>query len=133
LIECKHDPRITRLGRWLRKTGIDEVPKLLHVLLGVMPLVGPRGPLASEVARYAPWQRRRLCVMPGLNCLWQVSGRSDPGFEEWVRLDLRYVKNPSLFTDLKLFVQTPWTAVSMRGAYQSLSHAGVLRGNGAWF
>jgi lipopolysaccharide/colanic/teichoic acid biosynthesis glycosyltransferase len=82
-----------------------------------MSLVGPRPPLAHEVAQYAPWQRRRLCVMPGLTCLWQVSGRSDVSFEDWVRMDLWYVKNQSLWTDLKLLVKTPWTVISMRGAY----------------
>ncbi len=117
IFKAKRDPRITRIGRWLRKTSVDELPQLLNVLVGDMSLVGPRPPLAKEVAEYAPWQRRRLSVMPGLTCLWQVSGRSDVGFDQWVRMDLWYVRNQSLWTDVKLLVRTPWTVISMRGAY----------------
>ena len=82
-----------------------------------MSLVGPRPPLAKEVAQYKAWQRRRLAVRPGLTCLWQVSGRSDIGFEQWVRLDLWYLRNQSLSTDLKLLVRTPLCVLSCRGAY----------------
>ena len=78
-----HEP-----GRWLRKTSIDELPQLVSVLIGHMSLVGPRPPVPKEVAKYKPWQRRRLAVKPGLTCLWQVSGRSDVGFEDWVRMDI---------------------------------------------
>ncbi len=93
IFKNRHDPRITRLGRWLRKTSIDELPQLVNVLLGHMSLVGPRPPVPKEVAQYKPWQRRRLSVKPGLTCLWQVSGRSKIGFEDWVRMDLWYVKH----------------------------------------
>ncbi len=79
-------------GRFLRRTSLDESPQLVNVLAGQMSLVGPRPPLAKEVARYEPWQRRRLAVKPGLTCLWQVSGRSDVGFEDWVRMDLWYAR-----------------------------------------
>lgn len=117
IFKAKRDPRITRIGRWLRKTSIDELPQLFNVLMGNMSLVGPRPALAKEVAQYAPWQRRRFCVMPGLTCLWQVSGRSDVDFDQWVRMDLWYVRHQSLWTDIKLLLRTPWTVISMRGAY----------------
>jgi len=111
------DPRITRIGRILRKTSLDETPQLFNVLAGHMSLVGPRPPLPSEVARYQPWQRRRLAVRPGLTCLWQVSGRSEVGFEDWVRMDLWYLRNQNLHTDLGLLVKTPWSVLTGRGAY----------------
>jgi lipopolysaccharide/colanic/teichoic acid biosynthesis glycosyltransferase len=111
------DPRVTRLGRWLRKTSIDELPQLLSVLLGDMSLVGPRPPVLKEVVNYKPWQRRRLAVKPGLTCKWQVSGRSDVGFEDWVRMDIWYVRNQTLWTDLKLLVRTPLTVILCKGAY----------------
>jgi lipopolysaccharide/colanic/teichoic acid biosynthesis glycosyltransferase len=117
IFKNRRDPRITRLGRILRSTSIDEMPQLFNVLMGHMSLVGPRPPLASEVARYEPWQRRRLSVKPGLTCLWQVSGRCEIGFEQWVRMDLWYARNQGLLTDLKLLAKTPWTVLSRRGAY----------------
>jgi lipopolysaccharide/colanic/teichoic acid biosynthesis glycosyltransferase len=113
----RRDPRVTRLGRFLRSTSIDEMPQLFNVLLGQMSLVGPRPALPQEAARYEPWQRRRMAVKPGLTCLWQISGRSDVGFERWVRMDLWYVQNQSLLTDLKLLARTPWSVLSRRGAY----------------
>jgi lipopolysaccharide/colanic/teichoic acid biosynthesis glycosyltransferase len=117
IFKNRHDPRITRVGRILRRTSIDEMPQLFNVLLGQMSLVGPRPPLAKEVAQYKAWQRRRLAVRPGLTCLWQVSGRSEIGFEHWVRLDLWYLRHQSLSTDLKLLVRTPLCVLSCRGAY----------------
>ncbi len=117
IFKNRRDPRITRLGRILRRTSIDELPQLFNVLVGQMSLVGPRPPLASEVAQYKPWQRRRLAVQPGLTCLWQVSGRSEIGFEDWVRLDIWYLRNQSFVTDLKLLARTPLSVVSCRGAY----------------
>lgn len=117
IFKNRHDPRITRLGRWLRKTSIDEMPQLVSVLLGDMSLVGPRPPVPKEVAHYKAWQRRRLSIKPGLTCLWQVSGRSDVGFDDWVRMDIWYAKNQSLWTDLKLLVRTPLTVISCKGAY----------------
>jgi lipopolysaccharide/colanic/teichoic acid biosynthesis glycosyltransferase len=113
----RRDPRITRIGRILRKTSIDETPQLFSVLAGHMSLVGPRPPLGSEVARYEPWQRRRLAVRPGLTCLWQISGRSEIGFEDWVRMDIWYLRNQSLRTDLELLIKTPWSVLTGRGAY----------------
>lgn len=117
IFKNRRDPRITRIGRILRKTSIDETPQLFSVLLGHMSLVGPRPPLAHEVARYEPWQRRRLAVKPGLTCLWQISGRSEIGFEDWVRMDIWYLRNQSLATDLELLIKTPWTVLTGRGAY----------------
>ncbi len=113
----RRDPRITRLGRILRKTSLDETPQLFHVLFGHMSLVGPRPLDVHEVARFASWQLRRLAVKPGLTCLWQVSGRSDIGFEEWSRMDLWYVRNQSLKTDLALLGRTPMSVLGCRGAY----------------
>lgn len=113
----RRDPRITRLGAHLRSTSIDEMPQLINVLLGHMSLVGPRPPVPSEVAKYQPWQLRRLAVKPGLTCLWQVSGRCEIGFEDWVRMDIWYLRNQSLATDLKLLAKTPQSVLSRRGAY----------------
>jgi lipopolysaccharide/colanic/teichoic acid biosynthesis glycosyltransferase len=113
----RRDPRVTRLGRILRKTSLDETPQLFHVLFGKMSLVGPRPLDIREVASFAPWQLRRLAVKPGLTCLWQVSGRSDVGFEEWARMDLWYVRNQSLLVDLELLWRTPLKVLSGTGAY----------------
>ena len=110
-------PRITPIGRILRSTSIDELPQLFNVLMGHMSLVGPRPPIAKEVAKYESWQFRRLAVKPGLTCLWQVSGRCEVGFEDWVRMDIWYRKNQSLLTDLKLLIKTPLSVLSQRGAY----------------
>lgn len=113
----QRDPRITRLGRLLRSTSIDELPQIFNVLRGDMAMVGPRPPVPSEVAKYEPWQRQRLTIKPGLTCLWQVSGRCEIGFEDWVRMDIWYQKNQSLGTDLELLAKTPTSVISRRGAY----------------
>jgi lipopolysaccharide/colanic/teichoic acid biosynthesis glycosyltransferase len=117
IFKNRRDPRITRFGALLRKLSIDELPQLINVLRGDMSLVGPRPPLESEVLRYENWQLRRLCVKPGLTCLWQVSGRSEIGFEQWVRMDLWYIDRQSLRLDLTLLVRTPLSVLSCRGAY----------------
>lgn len=117
IFKNRRDPRITRIGRFLRSSSIDEMPQLFNVLSGSMALVGPRPPVAKEVAQYKPWQRRRLGVKPGLTCLWQISGRSEVEFEQWVRMDLWYLRNQSLATDLKLLARTPASVISGRGAY----------------
>jgi lipopolysaccharide/colanic/teichoic acid biosynthesis glycosyltransferase len=117
IFKNRGDARVTRLGRLLRSTSLDETPQLLNVLLGQMSLVGPRPPIGEEVAKYEPWQRRRLAVKPGLTCLWQVSGRSEIDFEDWMRMDLWYVRHQSWSTDLKLLVRTPWSVLTGRGAY----------------
>jgi lipopolysaccharide/colanic/teichoic acid biosynthesis glycosyltransferase len=116
IFKNRHDPRITRIGRWLRKSSLDETPQLINVLVGQMSLVGPRPPVPGEVAKSKRWQRRRLAVKPGLTCLWQVSGRSNIGFEDWVRMDLWYLRNQSVWTDLKLLFRTPISVITGRGA-----------------
>jgi len=117
IFKNRRDPRVTSIGRFLRVTSLDETPQLFNVLLGQMSLVGPRPPIGTEVAQYEAWQRRRLSVMPGLTCLWQVSGRSEIGFQDWVRMDLWYIRNQSLRTDLELLIKTPWCVLTGRGAY----------------
>ncbi len=117
LFKLHHDPRVTRIGRWLRRYSIDELPQLINVLLGDMSLVGPRPPLPSEVRNYPSDVRRRLAVKPGLTGLWQVSGRSDLPWEEAVRLDLQYVENWSLMLDLSILWRTTRAVLSRAGAY----------------
>lgn len=117
IFKIKRDPRITKVGRWLRKSSMDELPQLWNVFIGDMSLVGPRPPTLDEIAHYHPWQRRRLHLIGGLTCFWQVSGRSDLSFEQWMRLDARYAKRPSLWRDLGLLVRTPWAILTGRGAY----------------
>lgn len=106
VFKIKSDPRITRMGRYLRKFSIDELPQLINVVRGEMSLVGPRPPLPKEVAGMKPWQRRKLSVKPGVTCTWQVSGRNSIDFEEWMRLDLDYIDNWSLWGDIKLIART---------------------------
>ena len=110
------DPRITRLGRFLRKTSLDELPQLWNVLRGDMSLVGPRPPTLDEVPNYEPWQRRRLEVQGGITGLWQVSGRSTVRWPQFVRMDLRYIEQRSLWTDLKILCLTVPAVLSGRGA-----------------
>jgi lipopolysaccharide/colanic/teichoic acid biosynthesis glycosyltransferase len=112
-----NDPRVTRVGRWLRKLSLDELPQLFHVLQGHMSLVGPRPPFPEEVERYEPWMLRRLSVRPGLTCLWQIRGRSDLNFEEWMRLDIEYVDRLSFWLDLRILALTVPAVISARGAY----------------
>ena len=117
IFKNKCDPRITRIGRILRKTSIDEMPQLFNVLAGHMSLVGPRPPVEKEVIQYKRWQRRRLAIMPGLTCLWQVSGRSEIGFEDWVRMDIWYSERQNFLVDLWLLIKTPYTVITGKGAY----------------
>jgi exopolysaccharide biosynthesis polyprenyl glycosylphosphotransferase len=116
LFKLRDDPRITRVGRWLRRYSVDELPQLLNVLRGQMSLVGPRPPLQSEVDAYEEWQRDRLEVRPGITGLWQVSGRSDLAFDEYVRMDLFYIENWSLAFDLYILAKTIPAAVGAKGA-----------------
>jgi lipopolysaccharide/colanic/teichoic acid biosynthesis glycosyltransferase len=117
LFKMRSDPRVTPLGRWLRRLSLDELPQLLNVLGGSMSLVGPRPPLPDEVARYDTSVSRRLLVKPGLTGLWQISGRSDLPWEESVRLDLRYVENWSLALDLLILWKTGRAVLTGSGAY----------------
>jgi exopolysaccharide biosynthesis polyprenyl glycosylphosphotransferase len=100
------DPRITRIGAFLRRTSLDELPQLINVARGEMSLVGPRPPLPQEVQAYEPWQRRRLSMKPGLTCIWQVSGRNNINFEQWMKMDLEYIDRWSLWFDFQLLLKT---------------------------
>jgi lipopolysaccharide/colanic/teichoic acid biosynthesis glycosyltransferase len=114
----QHDPRITRIGRFLRRTSLDEVGQLFNILKGDMSLVGPRPPIPYEVDMYDLWHKRRfLAVKPGLTGLWQIYGRSATTFNEMVRLDLAYVHNWSLALDIKILLKTIGAVLSMKGAY----------------
>lgn len=117
IFKIRNDPRITRVGRVIRKLSIDELPQLAHVLTGKMSLVGPRPHLPEEVAAYDARAYRRLTVKPGITCIWQVSGRADLDFETWIDLDLEYIDNWSLGLDTKLLVKTVPAVLSGKGAY----------------
>ena len=106
MFKIKKDPRITRVGRFIRKTSIDELPQLINVLKGDMSLVGPRPSLPKEVEAFEPWMKERLTVLPGLTCIWQVSGRNNIPFKEWMELDIKYVRERSYLLDLKLIFKT---------------------------
>ena len=106
MFRIKKDPRITRVGRFIRKTSIDELPQLINVLKGDMSLVGPRPSLPKEVEAFEPWMKERLTVLPGLTCIWQVSGRNNIPFKEWMELDIKYVRERSYLLDLKLIFKT---------------------------
>lgn len=117
IFKIARDPRVTRIGRFLRTTSVDELPQLVNVLRGDMSLVGPRPPIAEEVVQYEPWQLRRLEVRPGLTCLWQISGRSRIGFQEWMRLDLEYIRKQSFWLDVRILIRTIPAVLSREGAY----------------
>lgn len=117
VFKMKRDPRITRVGRILRKLSIDELPQLLNVLRGDMSLVGPRPPLPREVEQYEYSQRRRLDAVPGITGLQQVSGRSDLNFEQWVAFDVAYIEQQSLWVDIKILFKTIPAVLTGRGAY----------------
>ncbi len=117
VFKIKDDPRITRVGRFLRRSSLDELPQLLNVIRGEMSIVGPRPNLPSEVSQYLPWQKRRLDVTPGITCFWQIAGRSHIGFQEWMRLDLEYVRKRSYITDLKIMFKTVPAVIARKGAY----------------
>ncbi len=117
VFKIANDPRVTLVGRFLRRTSIDELPQLINVFRGDMSLVGPRPPIPEEVEKYEPWQRRRLDVKPGITCLWQISGRSKLGFDEWMRLDIQYIQHQSFLLDLKILLRTIPAVLSRDGAY----------------
>lgn len=106
MFKIKEDPRVTKVGKFIRKTSIDELPQLVNVLKGEMSLVGPRPSLPKEVVKFEDWMMVRLSVKPGLTCYWQVSGRSDIGFKEWMELDVRYVKERNTLVDISLIFKT---------------------------
>jgi lipopolysaccharide/colanic/teichoic acid biosynthesis glycosyltransferase len=118
LFKMVSDPRISRVGKIIRKTSIDELPQFFNVLKGEMSLVGPRPPLPYEVQKYEPWHLRRILeVKPGVTGLWQVSGRSRTSFDQMVRLDLRYAQNWSLWLDLKILLKTVRALIPSEGAW----------------
>jgi exopolysaccharide biosynthesis polyprenyl glycosylphosphotransferase len=116
VFKIKDDPRLTRIGKLLRRTSLDELPQLFNVLVGTMSLVGPRPPILKEVLMYHPWQRKRLSVTPGVTCLWQVTGRNEIKFDEWMKLDMQYIDNWSLLLDIKILFMTIKAVISRRGA-----------------
>jgi len=116
VFKIKDDPRVTPVGRFLRKYSIDELPQIVNVLRGDMSIVGPRPPLPSEVARYEAWQRRRLSMRPGLTCVWQVMGRSEVSFQDWMLLDMRYIDHWSFARDVGLVLKTVPVVLRGRGA-----------------
>lgn len=106
MFKMKKDPRITRVGRFIRKTSIDELPQLVNVIKGDMSLVGPRPSLPKEVEQFEPWMKERLTVQPGITCFWQVMGRNSIPFKEWMKLDVKYVRERNYFLDIKLIFKT---------------------------
>ncbi len=117
MFKIKNDPRITRVGRIIRKYSLDELPQLANVVLGSMSIVGPRPPLVSEVAEYTDYDKQRLMVKPGATGMWQVGGRNDVSFDEMVRLDLTYIQERSIWLDLKIMFETVKIMIVPNGAY----------------
>jgi lipopolysaccharide/colanic/teichoic acid biosynthesis glycosyltransferase len=117
VFKIKNDPRVTPLGRTLRKYSLNELPQLWSVLVGDMSLVGPRPAGAGEIGGYEDWHKRKLSVRPGITCLWQVRGRNKiSNFDDWVRMDLEYIDNWSLWLDFRILVRTAWVVVSGSGS-----------------
>ena len=106
MFKMKEDPRVTKVGKFIRKTSIDELPQLINILKGDMSLVGPRPSLPKEVEQFEDWMMERLEVKPGLTCYWQVSGRNNIDFEDWMKLDIKYVRERNTLTDIKLIFKT---------------------------
>lgn len=117
IFKITEDPRITKVGKIIRKSSIDELPQLINILRGDMAIVGPRPPLLNEVAQYTPEQMHRLDVKPGLTCYWQCSGRSNLSFNKWMELDYKYIRERGLWTDFKIIVRTVPAVLTGRGAY----------------
>ncbi|MFB5430437.1 sugar transferase [Enterococcus casseliflavus] len=117
MFKMKDDPRVTRIGKFIRKTSIDELPQLWNVLRGDMSLVGPRPPLMREVEKYSDFDKQRLIVKPGCTGLWQVSGRNNVGFDEMVELDLKYISDLNILNDLKIILKTAIVMIIPNGAY----------------
>ena len=117
VFKMKNDPRVTRVGRFIRRTSLDELPQFLNVFSGEMSIVGPRPPVPAEVKQYQRWQRRRLSVKPGITCTWQVSGRSNISFDQWMKLDLEYIDTWSLWQDIRICFRTVPAVLLSRGAH----------------
>ena len=116
VFKMRRDPRVTRLGRLMRKLSIDELPQLFNVLKGNMSLVGPRPPLPAEVSLYESRHRRRLCMKPGITCIWQVSGRNKIDFNEWMEMDLEYIDRFSIWLDFRILIKTVFVVLTGYGA-----------------
>ncbi len=114
--KMKNDPRVTKIGRFIRKTSLDELPQFLNIFKGDMTFVGPRPALEREVAQYAPEHHERLLVKQGLTCYWQCSGRNNIAFEEWMQMDIKYVRERGLWTDFKILLKTVPAVLSGNGA-----------------
>ena len=117
VFKMKEDPRITKVGKFIRKTSIDELPQLFNILKGDMSLVGPRPPIPREVEKYTEYQLQRLSVKPGLTCIWQVSGRNSIDFDQWIELDLQYIRERSILLDTKLIFKTFFVLFGDKNAY----------------
>jgi lipopolysaccharide/colanic/teichoic acid biosynthesis glycosyltransferase len=117
VFKLRSDPRVTNVGRFLRRSSLDEIPQIFNVVRGEMSVVGPRPPLPSEVEHYQQWHWRRLEVTPGITCFWQISGRSHLSFNEWMRLDMEYLKHRGFKTDLLIFLKTIPAVIARKGAY----------------
>ena len=112
-----NDPRRTKLGAFIRKTNVDELPQFINVLLGDMSLVGPRPAFRHELERYEFWEKRKLSIRPGITCLWQIRGRNKISkFDDWVRMDLEYIDNWSLWLDIKILIRTAWVVIAGTGS-----------------
>jgi lipopolysaccharide/colanic/teichoic acid biosynthesis glycosyltransferase len=116
ILKLTKDPRITSIGRILRKSSMDELPQLFNVIKGEMSLVGPRPAIPYEVEMYKPWHRKRLETKPGMTGLWQVTARCSRDFDDSIRLDIQYIEEQSFWLDLKILIKTPWVVISCRGA-----------------
>ncbi|YCI79691.1 sugar transferase [Bacillus sp. R1-10] len=117
MFKMKNDPRITKIGKFIRRTSIDELPQLWNVLIGNMSLVGPRPPLIREVSEYSNFDKQRLLVTPGCTGLWQVSGRSNLNFYQMVKLDIEYISNRTIWNDIKIIIKTILMLINSKGAY----------------
>lgn len=117
MFKMKEDPRVTKIGKFIRKTSIDELPQLINVIKGEMSLVGPRPSLPKEVEQFESWMMERFKVKPGLTCYWQVYGRNDIDFEEWMKLDVQYVRKRNLLTDIKLIFKTAFLLLGDKNAH----------------
>ncbi len=116
VFKIKEDPRLTRFGKWIRRTSIDELPQLINIIKGEMSIVGPRPPLPREVEQYGPYELQRLLVKPGLTCYWQARGRNEIKFDEWMALDVKYVHHHNLWIDIKLVLLTIRSVLTGKGA-----------------